>query len=71
MPPFDMSKPLLVFGGPYSNLEATQAMRQRAEALSIPPGNVICTGDATGQRIRARTLRIAPPARTPAIKASA
>jgi predicted phosphodiesterase len=42
---FDPSQPLLVFGGPYSNLEATRAMRQRAEALSIPPGNVICTGD--------------------------
>ncbi len=45
MTPFDPTKPLLVFGGPYSNLEATLAMRQRAEALSVPPGNVICTGD--------------------------
>jgi predicted phosphodiesterase len=43
--PFDTTKPLLVFGGPYSNLEATRAMRQRAETLSIPPANVICTGD--------------------------
>jgi predicted phosphodiesterase len=43
--PFDATKPLLVFGGPYSNLEATRAMRQRAEALAIPPSNVICTGD--------------------------
>ena len=45
MTPFDATKPLLVFGGPYSNLEATRAMRQRAEALAIPPRNVICTGD--------------------------
>ena len=45
MPSFDPTKPLLVFGGPYSNLEATRAMRQRAEALAIPAGNVICTGD--------------------------
>ena len=74
LPPFDMSKPLLVFGGPYSNREATQAMGQRAEALSIPPRNVICTGDVVAQRVRARTLRIAPPARAllkGAVKASA
>lgn len=42
---FDTTKPLLVFGGPYSNLEATQAFRARAEVLAIPAGNVICTGD--------------------------
>jgi predicted phosphodiesterase len=42
---FDPTKPLLVFGGPYSNLEATQALRARTEALAIPAGNVICTGD--------------------------
>jgi predicted phosphodiesterase len=43
--PFDATKPLLVFGGPYSNLEATEALRRRADMLAIPPGNVICTGD--------------------------
>ena len=37
--------PVLIFGGPYSNLAATQAMRQRAEELDIPPNRVICTGD--------------------------
>ncbi len=42
---FDASAPILVFGGPYSNLEASTAMRQRAEALGLPPHNVICTGD--------------------------
>ncbi len=36
---------LLVFGGPYSNLAATLAMRERAEALGIDAGAVICTGD--------------------------
>jgi predicted phosphodiesterase len=41
----DPSKPLLVFGGAYSNLEATRAMQARVEALEIPPANVICTGD--------------------------
>lgn len=37
--------PLLVFGGPVSNLQATQAMRAEADRLGIPPGNCICTGD--------------------------
>lgn len=42
---FDETKPLLVFGGPYSNLQATKALRQRADALGIPARNIICTGD--------------------------
>lgn len=37
--------PLLVFGGPYSNLRATRAMRETADRLGIPAANVICTGD--------------------------
>lgn len=37
--------PILVFGGPYSNLAATKAMRAEAERLEIPPHRVICTGD--------------------------
>ncbi len=37
--------PLLVFGGPYSNLQATLALREQAELLEIPPRRVICTGD--------------------------
>jgi len=36
---------MLVFGGPYSNLAATAAMRRQAEQLDIPPERVICTGD--------------------------
>jgi len=36
---------LLVFGGPYSNLEATEAVLEEAEARRIPPSRVICTGD--------------------------
>ena len=39
------SGPLLVFGGPYSNLEATIAMRRLAKELGIAAGNTICTGD--------------------------
>jgi len=37
--------PLLVFGGPYSNLRATTAIKAEAEARGIPPERVICTGD--------------------------
>lgn len=37
--------PLLVFGGPYGNLQATQAVRDLSQRLGIAPGNVICTGD--------------------------
>lgn len=39
------TKPLLIFGGPYSNLQATIALRQQAETLNIPPSHIICTGD--------------------------
>lgn len=37
--------PVLVFGGPYSNLEAAQAIRGEARRLDIPPARTICTGD--------------------------
>lgn len=37
--------PVLLFGGPYSNLQATRALRARAGELGIAAGNVICTGD--------------------------
>ncbi len=36
---------ILVFGGPYSNLAATLAIRSKAESLGIPANHVICTGD--------------------------
>lgn len=41
----DGSGPLLVFGGPYSNLRATEAMIAEAGRLGIPPARVVCTGD--------------------------
>lgn len=41
----DLSGPVLIFGGPYSNLAATRGMRARAEELDIPPERIICTGD--------------------------
>jgi hypothetical protein len=37
--------PLLVFGGPYSNLEATAAILAEACRRAIPSGNILCTGD--------------------------
>lgn len=37
--------PVLLFGGPYSNLAATRAMRACAEALGIPVERTLCTGD--------------------------
>lgn len=39
---------LLVFGGPYSNLQALEALQGIAERLQIPAGNIICTGDIVG-----------------------
>lgn len=37
--------PVLVFGGPYSNYQALEAMYARAQDLKIPSHNIICTGD--------------------------
>lgn len=41
----DLDGPVLVFGGPYGNLEAAEAIRADAERLGIPPARTICTGD--------------------------
>ena len=37
--------PALLFGGPYSNLQATRAVLAEAARLGIPPRRVVCTGD--------------------------
>lgn len=37
--------PVAVFGGPYSNLEATRAFLDEASRLVIPARNIVCTGD--------------------------
>jgi predicted phosphodiesterase len=37
--------PLLVFGGPYSNVRALTALRARAVELGIDASDTICTGD--------------------------
>src|SRR5262249_23706550 len=40
-----LTGPVLVFGGPYSNLEATEAVLEEARRRYIPHGNIVCTGD--------------------------
>jgi len=37
--------PVLFFGGPYSNSQATEALFAEAAKLDIPPERMICTGD--------------------------
>jgi len=37
--------PLLLFGGPYGNRQALDALFGAADALGIPPARMICTGD--------------------------
>ncbi|MPR36237.1 metallophosphoesterase family protein [Salmonirosea aquatica] len=39
---------LLVFGGPYSNLQALTELQHIATNQGIPPQNIICTGDVVG-----------------------
>jgi len=45
IPVFRVDGPLMVFGGPYSNLEATRAVLGEAARLAIPADRIICTGD--------------------------
>ena len=40
-----LAGPVLVFGGPYGNLEATRALILSAARLGIPASRAICTGD--------------------------
>ncbi len=40
-----LKTPLLIFGGCYSNLQATQALQNWANEHNIPPEQCICTGD--------------------------
>lgn len=44
----NLTGPVLLFGGAYSNLQALTALRAEAERMGIPPQNVICTGDTAG-----------------------
>ncbi len=40
-----IDEPVLVFGGPYGNWQATSAILATARQLTIPPERIICTGD--------------------------
>ena len=40
-----LEPPLLLFGGPYGNLQATQALCREAERRGVPPSRIVCTGD--------------------------
>ncbi|MDA0998774.1 MAG: metallophosphoesterase family protein, partial [Proteobacteria bacterium] len=51
--------PVLLFGGPYSNLLATLAMQAEAVRLGMPPERVICTGDVVAYAAEpAETVRL-------------
>lgn len=41
----ELDGPVLIFGGPYSNLAAITAIQKTATDLGIPASHVICTGD--------------------------
>jgi predicted phosphodiesterase/pyruvate-formate lyase-activating enzyme len=49
-----MDGPVLVFGGPYSNLEATRALFDWAAARGVPADHIICTGDVVAYGADAR-----------------
>jgi predicted phosphodiesterase len=40
-----IDQPVIIFGGPYGNLQATEAMRQVSDELNVPPAQIICNGD--------------------------
>tara|TARA_Y100000031_G_scaffold43265_1_gene49663 strand:- start:9181 stop:10059 length:879 start_codon:yes stop_codon:yes gene_type:complete len=59
--------PVLCFGGPYSNVQATDAMLTRAGELGLAPEQIICTGDvvayaadpaATVERVRDAGIQV-------------
>ncbi len=39
------TQPVLLFGGPYSNLDAVKALKKQADSIGIQPSHIICTGD--------------------------
>lgn len=44
----ELKGPVAVFGGAYSNLQATRAFLERAKTLGVAAGNLVFTGDALG-----------------------
>ncbi|MCP8690113.1 metallophosphoesterase family protein [Marinobacterium sedimentorum] len=41
-----LTGPVMIFGGPYSNLQATRALLDAANRLGLPANQLVCTGDA-------------------------
>jgi predicted phosphodiesterase len=41
----ELTGPLVIFGGPYSNLAALRSLRAQVHTLSLGPSQVMCTGD--------------------------
>lgn len=52
--PVVVDSSLLIFGGPYSNLEATEAVLAEALRRGIPPECTVCTGDVVAYGADAR-----------------
>jgi predicted phosphodiesterase len=44
-PKLALSGKVLIFGGPYGNLQATQRLFEEAERLGVPAGHILCSGD--------------------------
>lgn len=66
-PVITFAGPVLLFGGPYSNLEATEALLAEAARRGFGAGDMICTGDlaaycadpqAVIDRVRAAGIRV-------------
>ncbi|MCG8489563.1 MAG: metallophosphoesterase family protein [Chromatiales bacterium] len=54
-----IEQPVMIFGGPYGNLQATQAVLQVATELRLPPTHVICNGDCVAYCAQpAETVRL-------------
>jgi hypothetical protein len=45
MPVIRADGPVICFGGPYSNLQATDALLGEARRLGLSPSRIVCTGD--------------------------
>ena len=43
----ETTSPLLIFGGAYGNLQATEAVLAQAKKMQIAPKNILFTGDLT------------------------
>ena len=41
----DITEPIVVFGGPYSNLQALQEIKRICQRWKLPPSHIFCTGD--------------------------